>query len=257
MNEIEACKDASANYLYITNPLWKHAQRISSSPHNLLFVTEGVLYIEMQDTRYTVNPGECLYLPRGVPSIGYRPSTTPTGFFFARFKTNKPFPLPTHFAVTNATLVRELYMHLVRSYYNPDYPQAGLDAMLHALLYTLYYQLNHVEEKKDNSLAAKIKDYLDSTVYRNLTVADVAAHFGFCPNYVNRVFFRAEHMTIKTYTNLLKINRIEELLVSFNTPVNVIAQKLNFPTPSALSKYYKYHTGHTPEEFRAKFLDLK
>lgn len=255
MQKIESCSLRLANFLHVLNPMWKHAPRIPESQNNLIFVTEGVLYIEMQDVQYTVNPGEFLFLPHGVLSIGYRPSGVPTGFFYAIFEAAAPPTLPAHFTLPDPVPVRELYMQLIRSCHHPDYPRAGIDALLHALLYEVHYQLNHTVPSADNSLAASIKVYLHETVFRNLTVNDVAAHFGFCPDYITRVFSRAEHMTIKAYITQLKIQRIEEYLASANTPVKVIAKKLNFPTPSALSKFYKYHTGKTPEEYRAKFVN--
>lgn len=255
MREIEACTFKKANFMYIMNSMWKHAPRTPDSRNNLIFVTEGVLYIEMERVQYTVKPGEFLFLPHGVLSIGYRPSGIPTGFFFAIFDAKKPFSIPTHFTLADTTPIRELYMQLIRAAQNADYPRGGVNALLHALLYEVWYQLNCAGPAADNSLAESVKVYLHETVFRNLTVSDVAAHFGFCPDYINRVFTKAEHMTIKAYITHLKIRRIEEYLVSTNTPVKAIAEKLNFPTPSALSKFYKYHTGKTPEEYRAKFIN--
>ena len=125
MHGIESCTLRKANFMYVVNSMWKHAPQMLESRSNLIFVTEGVLYIEMQEVQYTVRPGEFLFLPHGVLSSGYRPSGVPTGFFFAIFDT--------------------------------------------------------------------------------LLVVDLPAHFGFCADYVNRVFLRAEHMTIKAYMVQLRI----------------------------------------------------
>ncbi len=258
MPGIESCSVRSANYLYITNPMWKHAPRIAESPHILLFVTDGVMYIEVQNVRYTVKPGECLFLPRGVISIGYRPSNVPTGYFFVRFKTDEtaPAPDPAYFAVPDPFPLRELFTQLVKAASSADYPLAGLNALLHALFYTLRYQLQDAAPMTANSLADSIRDYVIDSFFRGITVNDVAAHFGFCPDYVNRVFSRAYHMTLKTYINRVRVSRIEEFLISTNVPIKEIAEKLNFPSPAALSKFYKYHTGRTPEEYRARFIKV-
>jgi len=253
MPGIEACSVRTANFLYITDSMWKHAPRVEDSPNNLIFVTEGVLFIEMQGIRYTVKPGECLFLPQGVLSRGYRPSAVSTGFFFVRFNADKIGAAPVHFPVPDPAPVRELFAQLVKASYHSAYPRAGLDALLHALFYTLQFQHSGLARKPDDSLAERIKEYVVDSCFRNLTVRDVAVHFGLCPDHVNRVFSAAEHITLKAYINQLKISRIEEYLISTNTPIKEIAEKMHFSTLSAMSKFYKYHTGRTPEEYRKQF----
>lgn len=255
MQAIRSCSLVQANYLYITNPIWKHAPRNANSRHNLIFVTEGVLYIEMQGVRYTVRPGEFLFLPHGALSNGYRPSGVPTGFFFAVFNASPVPELPTHFTLNTPMPVRTLYAQLIRAAHFPDYSPEGMNAHLHALLHEVVYQLKHADQQPENTLAAKIKYYIDSTVFRNLTVQDVAAHFGLCADYINRVFSQAEHMTVKTYITQRRLGYLEEYLSSVSTPIKTIAEKLHFSSPSALSKFYKYHTGRTPEQYRDALID--
>ena len=254
MQAIESCILRQTDFLFITNSMWKHAPRVNTSPHNLLFVTEGVLYIELDGVRYTVRSGEFLFLPQSVPSVGYRPSGVPTGFFFATFRTNTPPALPPFFSLPNQAPIRSLYTQLIRAARSPDYPAAGTNALLHALLHEVVYQLHPSSLQHDQSLAEDIKKYVQLTVFRNLTVNDVAAHFGHCSDYINRVFSRTEHITLGTYITRLKIERINQYLLSDSTPIRVIAEQMHFPSPSALTKFYKYHTGQTPEAYRAQFV---
>ena len=89
MSKIESCVFLNANFFYVTNNTWKHAYRATSSPNNLIFVTEGTLYIEVLNVRYEVNKNEFLYLPLGFESIGFRPVNTDTGFFALCLKARK------------------------------------------------------------------------------------------------------------------------------------------------------------------------
>ena len=100
-----------------------------------------------------------------------------------------------------------------------------------------------------------MKKYIKDTLHRNLTVEDVAHHFGFSAKHANRLFYSVEHTTVKAYFNTHKIKRIEEYLMSTNLSVGELAEKFGFPNVEALHKYFKYHTGKSIKEFRSKFIN--
>ena len=260
MEEINSCTFISANFFYNANPLWKHAPRTIYSPNNLILVTEGVLHIMVQDQKYTINQGECLFLPAGIESIGYRPSSAPTAFYCAIFNAPPEFHLPTNFLVGDMNIVRDKYVMLIKAAATHNYPKAALDLLLQCLIYEVLYQLNNApltEESlsQENILPSKIKGYINGTLFRNITVQDIADHFGFSVDYVIRVFSLHENVTPKAYINQLKIKRIEELLMSTNTSLSTIAKKMGFSNSAMLSKFYKYHTGRTTSEYRSKFIN--
>ena len=68
MDFVRSCTYLKAQYLYVTNPVWSHAPRTRYSPHNLIFVTEGILYIEQDGNRYEVREGQCIFLKKGSPA---------------------------------------------------------------------------------------------------------------------------------------------------------------------------------------------
>ncbi len=253
---VEACKFIAANYFYITNNLWKHAPRTLTSPNNLVFVTEGTLYIKIHNQKYEVNEGEFLFLPLGSESIGYKPSSKPTGFYYVMFTSDGTIDFPTYFAAADANLVRELYLLLIQKAYLSDYSRQGVDAIMHCLFHEIKYQFSHsAVQTQETNLVEKIKNYIRTTIFRNITVHDVAVHFGLSDDYITRLFRKSEHITLKAYINTLKVKRLEEYLISTNTSLATIAKKLGFPNVSALSKFYKYHTGRTISEFHSRFIN--
>ena len=126
---------------------------------------------------------------------------------------------------------------------------------LWSLFYEIQYQACHTAVYPQKSLSDNIKKYIISTVFRNITVHDIAVHFGLSDDYVTQLFYKYEHITPKAYINQLKIKKIEEYLISTNTSLQAIAKKLSFPNVSALSKFYKYHTGRTITQYRTKFIN--
>ena len=255
MKNIESCTFINANFFYVTDNTWKHAPRAVSSPNNLILVTEGKLYIEVHGQKYSVSSGNFIYLPHGCESVGYRPSEPHTAFYCIMFKSNSEFSLPTHFTVQSISPVRDIYAQIIQKASQPNYPKEALDALLRCLFYEIEYQISVAVTENNTTLPLALKRYIEASIFRNITVNECAKHFGISANHLNRVFSQSEHINIKAYINQLKIKRIEEYLVSTNTPLSVIAKKLSFPSAASLCKFYTYHTGRTISEYRAKFIN--
>lgn len=257
MDCIESCTYHKAQFLYVTNPMWSHAPRTSYSRHNLIFVTDGVLYIEQDGIRYQVGEGQCLFLEKGHASTGYRPSGVSTGFYYAIFNCpGSPPPFPRVFTPHEPKNVRELFAQLVSRVGYSDYPAPAMDALLRALFYEVLYQ-SRDHAPAVTSLAKSIKAYIHGSSHRNITVNDIALHFGFCPDYVSREFYRSEHVYLKKYITDVRIRRIEEYLSSANHTLQTTAGTMGFQSVSALCKFYKYHTGVSPSEYRRRFYSLE
>ena len=253
MDFVRSCTYLKAEYLYVTNPVWSHAPRTRYSSHNLIFVTEGVLYIEQDGQRYEVREGECIFLPKGLTSTGYRPSGVKTGFYYVMFKCDNARPsFPNCFALQEEKNVRELLFQLVNRLGYSNYPPEAMNSLMHALFYEVLYQSKpHTEPT--TSLAESIKTYVYASINRNITVNDIALHFSLCPDYVSRVFYKSERVQLKQYITDLRIRRIEEYLSSANHTIQTTSEVMGFGSAGALCKFYKYHTGKSPSEYRRRF----
>ena len=136
MDFVRSCTYLKAEYLYVTNPVWSHAPRTRYSSHNLIFVTEGILYIERGGDRYEVREGQCIFLPKGLTSTGYRPSGIKTGFYYVMFECNGSHPsFPSCFTLQEEKNVRELFFQLVNRLGYSNYPREAMNSLMHALFY--------------------------------------------------------------------------------------------------------------------------
>lgn len=52
MKSFDTCDFVVVNFFYVNSPSWQYAKRRPESLHNMIFVTEGVLYMELEDKRY-------------------------------------------------------------------------------------------------------------------------------------------------------------------------------------------------------------
>ncbi len=258
MKNFDTCDFVLANFFYINSPSWQYAKRRPESLHNMIFVTEGTLYMELEDRRYAISKNEFLFMPHGSKSRGYRASDKPTAFYHIIFSSDTIPDFEPYFLINNTENIRTLYAFLNDVSKSKDYSQEAKNAILRILLYEISYQRSHndVPIASDTVPVVELmKKYIKDTLHRNLTVEDVAHHFGFSAKHTNRLFYSVEHTTVKAYFNAHRIKRIEEFLMSTNLSVGELAEKFGFPNVEALHKYFKYHTGKTIKEFRSKFIN--
>lgn len=70
--------------------------------------------------------------------------------------------------------------------------------------------------------------------------------------YLSELVKNVTHITAKTIINQHVIREIKMELNSSNASIQEIAFKMNFPNQSLLSRFFKKHTGITPQAFRNK-----
>ena len=142
-----------------------------------------------------------------------------------------------------------------------NYDQKIKNILLYSLLYEVNYQLMSDKtnqssgNQKSTSIVEKMKIYIGQSINRNLTVDDVAHHFGFSKAHTQRLFASEAHTTVKAYINEIRIKCIKECLMSTNVSLNSLANEFGFPNEVALNKYFKYHTGKSIRNFREQYLN--
>lgn len=101
------------------------------------------------------------------------------------------------------------------------------------------------KERIIQNVQAYIQDNLD----KRLALSDVAAVFGFTPNYLSKLFTRSTSTSFVEYTTNAKINRAKELLASGKYKVYEVAEQLGFENAFYFSKVFRKITGQSPREY--------
>lgn len=89
---------------------------------------------------------------------------------------------------------------------------------------------------------AYIKDNLTSTI----TVADLAKTVGFSEGYFIRAFRQAIGVTPYQYIMRERVAAAEALMMAGGLPMSGIAEKVGFPSASAMSRAFRKYRGHSP-----------
>lgn len=105
--------------------------------------------------------------------------------------------------------------------------------------------------KGEHELYYVVHEWISANADRPITVADVAEHFNYNADYLNRLFKAYRRLTIKKYIDTARIRYVSADLLRDELTLRQIATKYAFPDYKAFLKYFKYHMGCTPAEYRS------
>lgn len=111
-------------------------------------------------------------------------------------------------------------------------------------------------DDKRSRLTERIKTIIIDLVHANdnflnVNLSDhIVSEIGQDYSYISNLFSQSEATTIEQYYILQKIEKVKELLTYDEFTLSEIAFRMNYSSPSHLSKQFKKVTGLTPTIFR-------
>ena len=106
-------------------------------------------------------------------------------------------------------------------------------------------QKNYIQET-----VRKIQTYIQEHLEENLSLVKLAEISFFNPSYLSRFFKQATGQSVTEYIFELRIRRAKELLQDPNNKINDVSKMLGYESQNYFSRFFKKHTGFTPQEFR-------
>lgn len=109
-----------------------------------------------------------------------------------------------------------------------------------------------------NSLAVLIEEYLKRSVYDNLDLQDICAHFKLGKSQLSSIFKQHSGQSLMAYYTDLKMQEAKKLLREERLSVGEIAESLGFSTIHIFSRAFKKSTGFAPTAYKKSVLfDVK
>lgn len=99
-------------------------------------------------------------------------------------------------------------------------------------------------------LAELVQEYILQNLTRVMSVDELADKFGYNKQYLGRVFKAEYGTTLKDFINIRKMALAKKLLVTSDMPVAAVGQFLGWQDLNQFLKYFKYHEGVTPSQYR-------
>ena len=228
---------------FISRGKWIHPSRIIDT-YEVIFVLEGSVFINENGVDYCLDSNSVLVLQPGVRHIGFKESRD-VCFYWLHFKAES-LELKKHFIVENHYHLSLLFSQLLHFSEFQDNLTEGNDYLTRLILIELYRAAVDVS---GNGLAYKVAEYIRINSDISLKVQDVADHFGYNADHLNRVFRAVYGKNIKNCINDCKMQYIKTLLLTTDDSLQTVSEKAGFLKYKYFLKFFKYHENMTPTEF--------
>ena len=252
--EVQAELDVSAAYFISVPNGWIHKARFLDRSE-LIYVTEGVLYLTAGGLSLTLQAGDAYLLRRYTTLSGSRISEGVCSFYSVSFdctlkKYDALYGKVLHIASRSSqaqTLLNQLCFYSTR-----EQGEGYLtDSAFALLLETLYDSRNREPEKVQmHGIVQYINDHISSP----LAIEEISEHFHYSADYIAKLFRQQFGVTIKQYVIEQKLSAAKRLLTASELSIAQVGQAVGFSDPVLFDKFFKYHVKTTPKKYRELYL---
>lgn len=225
---------------------WIHPDTVTST-YELVFVTEGEVFLEIADVKYHFVAGDLFCIPAGHRRRGWRSSNAPAFFWLHFFAENYD-----RLGITSRRIKDihnyALFFKQLNHFATLQKEKNLIECKLVAFLLELK---NSVPEK--SKLFSDVCEYVRIHISEDLTVKEVAARFHYSSDYLSKVFFKNIGLSLKEYLDRERNAFIKNLLLSTMMSLKEIAEAAGFEDDNRLIKFFKYNNRTTPTLFRNRY----
>lgn len=234
--------------------------------YELIFVTKGVLEMQIGTNRFSVSAGETLLLRPQEEHWGTKDYGPELSFFWMHFLMRPPqlnleqhpdsaceesaTVISQHTVVEQPDSLAELFQHLLDEQrgYHSDLLSKNLLVWL--ILCKTRSTCLTGPHSRSRVLAALADNHVQLNFHHRLTAALTAEHLGCNPQYLSRIYRQAYGNTLTEAIHRTRIAHACHLLLHSNLRVNEIARSCGLDDASYFLQLFKRHKGMTATAYR-------
>jgi AraC-like DNA-binding protein len=264
-------KNDIINPLYVTDigfyPNAKHHYRErphGADQHILIYCKEGKGFVKINQTEYSIKPGDFIVIPIKTPHTYFADKVNPWSIYWVHFKGNNSsqivsflekkhgFKDSIRYDEKSLELFNEIYNELERGY--------GTDSLIYSnmclwhFLTTFLFNERHGnigEIASKDSIDIAI-DYLSNNIVQTLTVENIAGQVNLSPNYFSTLFKNKTGFTPIEYFNHLKVQKACQYLLFTSLRIKEISLEIGIDDQFYFSRLFTKVMGMSPQEYREK-----
>ena len=237
---------------FISKGKWIHPTRTITSTE-VIAVTEGVVNICIDNDLYSAKSGDVIRILPGEKHGGFLESEG-VSFFWIHFCNCEEESLPPRLCrPQNFERVELLAKELLHYANTESYPRECADALAKVLL----LEIIHGTKDGDNpKLIAEIKEWVRRNRMSAIKTSEIAKHFGYSEDYLNRIFKKSSKTSLKKYIDTIRLEGIKRELLVGSLTLTEIADRYSFHDYKYFIKFFKYHTGISPRKYRETYYNM-
>ncbi len=253
-----------------------------ATDNRLFYVTEGEGTITINGKDHSFSAGSCFLWQAGTQyrlnsvstatliSINFDYTaknshlTEPFPIIYEAESTILPKPEATVFedcAVLNepvslkggSTVYNLLEKIIFESTSRQPYYQERISALFKECIVSIVRLVSASNDSRSDSALEAVIDYIHKNYDGNVDNQTLADLIGYHPYYLNKLFVRANGVSLHRYVTGYRIAVSEQLLLSTTLTVDEIARRVGFINSLSFSSAFKKKNSLTPTEFRKRF----
>lgn len=226
---------------------WARSDRIIRS-NEIILVTKGDLYVNENGIDYHVKANELLVLQSKLRQYGYKKSCDVEHYWFLWYGDLDLLSKFKHHKIKNPNVILFYFQQLIAAR-TLQKSEEYINHLAKVALMEVWWCLENEQLLASNPVVEKVAAWIQTNCCAGITEAQVAEHYKYNVDYLNRIFKSVFSKTIKQYINENRLARIKELILDRDLPLHVVAKKAGFYDYKSFLKYFKYHEKITPTEF--------
>lgn len=229
--------------LFTTQDVWTHP-KITESTYEIIYVTEGEIYLAEGTFEYMLKSGDMILLSKEKEHWGFRESRGKTSFYWVHFDADG-ISLETQVInnFTHISLLKELL-------HNSSTPLMPLYMKDSVLLHILSEMSLARENSEANTLASSVFEWTRINVKNGLSVEKIAEHFGYNSEHISRIIKKQYGVSLKSIIDDFLIKQAKNYLCNTTYSIKEISDILEFSSSNTFIHFFKYHEKKSPTQYR-------
>jgi AraC-like DNA-binding protein len=245
---------------------------------DLIYVSEGCLYIAEDKNEYEVEKGQYIILSPGLEHYGYKGCTVETSYYWVHFKIEgnyrltepkeidwrgirvkegdfiEPhtflFQIPSYGSINHSSLIERLFDNMlqVNNPHSPDFPLRQ-QIYFDEIILQLQKEAMRIPTATERVTEQTIQ-YIQVNYKNDIKMDDIANELHFHSDYITRCMQKTIGMSPIHYLNHFRIAQAKRLLATTNDKVMVISKSVGIEDHTYFSKLFKKTEGLSPSEYR-------
>lgn len=220
--------------------------------HQIIYILSGTLHIEVDGNNYFVTEKHLIWIPCEIShrlSSNNRQISLLVAYFFIEKQENDNFSIYS----TNEMIARNLQFISNSKYINRQRnPEIFLFTksffkLLPQICIKATFPTQPFIITKDSRLLP-ILEYIKININQDLSIENVASHFGFSVRNLTRLFTNSRIRFVH-YLHYQRIIRAIEILTDNTMTIEQIAYEVGFNSPNSFSRVFKQITGESPTTY--------
>jgi AraC-like DNA-binding protein/quercetin dioxygenase-like cupin family protein len=248
------------------NPNWNFPSHKHDDLCEIIYICEGEGTFIIDNKSYTAKKGDILIYNAGVIHEEYSNPSNPLVTYFCGISNLAidqlkdlciiPFDL-------EPIIQKNKYSDLIGLYFSHIFEEsslkaAGFEIICQGLLTSSIALMHRAiklqnlrnETQESNTLAHRIKEFIDKNYKKNIKLEDIAAALYINKYYLSHVFKEQMKITPINYLINRRIGEAKNLLVSTELKIGEIARIMGYDNTNYFTLLFKKMTGETPKQFK-------